>query len=421
MWPGKSDAERRAAELQELQLKVMRFADEYSGRIYDPIERFKRATETPEERLTAHNWRLSQATSAYTIASGPNPITNALDMVVLATLSRMVVEDGWTKALYGERANEVAEVHRRLEPEAWRLLDGVLTPDQLGQLHTVIDRWREQNPEVRGVAYIHFRDFAKSIGEPRDEAKASGGLFALLGLDPLSSLDPAVREIAQTRQLAERSIYYVQRAPNLLDMQVERLTYELAVMPETKTLLANADRFGAAATSARRIADDFPATLARERQAAIDQIFRSLGKEQAQLQSVLDSARSTLDAGTATSQSLRETIDALDRLSARFKPTEPVPPKPAGKPFDINEYTALARELQGTAQQLSALLAQLDSSSASAERLTASAATGLGDVVDHAFWRAVQLLIILAVLAVAAGAAYRWISSRLVASRASNL
>ena len=50
----------------------------------------------------------------------------------------------------------------------------------------------------------------------------------MLGLDPLTQLDPAVREITQTRELAERTIYYMQRAPSLLDMQLERITYQLA-------------------------------------------------------------------------------------------------------------------------------------------------------------------------------------------------
>ena len=36
-------------------------------------------------------------------------------------------------------------------------------------------------------------------------------------------LDPAVREITQSRELAERAIYYMQRTPDLLDMQIERL------------------------------------------------------------------------------------------------------------------------------------------------------------------------------------------------------
>jgi hypothetical protein len=33
----------------------------------------------------------------------------------------------------------------------------------------------------------------------------------MLGIDPLSGLDPAIREIEQTRALAERTIYYMQR------------------------------------------------------------------------------------------------------------------------------------------------------------------------------------------------------------------
>ena len=77
-------------------------------------------------------------------------------------------------------------------------------------------------------------------------------MFALIGLDPLSNLDPAVRELEQTRLLAERTIYYLQRAPSLLDMQIERLTYQLAVMPEAKQTLAGVERVSVAAEVARR-------------------------------------------------------------------------------------------------------------------------------------------------------------------------
>jgi len=87
------ESERRAVQLQELQLKVMRYSDEYSGALADPLARFSAQAVSPEERLLAQTWRLSQATAAYTIASGPNPVVNTLDMIVLATLSRMVLED----------------------------------------------------------------------------------------------------------------------------------------------------------------------------------------------------------------------------------------------------------------------------------------------------------------------------------------
>ena len=147
------------------------------------------------------------------------------------------------KELYRQRAQPMLDVHNALEQRAWKLTDTLLTDSQSAQLKGVITEWRRQNPNVRFVAYIHFNDFAKSVGspEPGDE-RPSGSLFSIVGLDPFKSLDPAVREIAQTRELAERTIFYLQRAPALLDMQIEKLTYSLAVMPESKALLASVDR-----------------------------------------------------------------------------------------------------------------------------------------------------------------------------------
>jgi hypothetical protein len=106
------------------------------------------------------------------------------------------------------------------------------------QLRELIARWRAENPRVHAVTFIHFPEFAKSVGEPRPgEGRSPGNLFAMLGLDPLTQLNPAVREVTETRELAERTIFYMQRTPSLIDMQLERFMYQLAVLPETKSLL----------------------------------------------------------------------------------------------------------------------------------------------------------------------------------------
>jgi hypothetical protein len=410
MMPKQKEAQQQATELQQLQLEVMRFADEYAARVSEPVQRLQATAHSPEERLAGHNWRLSQSTSAYVIASGPNPTVNALDMVVLATLSRMVAEDHFVAELYGERARPLQDVHRRLEPQAWGLLEGVLTPEQIQQLHTVIDDWRAEHPQIRSVAYIHFRDFAKSVSRKRPE-HATESLFGLLGLDPLSNLDPAVQEIAQTRQLAERTIYYIQRAPNLLDMQIERLAYQLAVMPETKQLLADTNAFGAAATSASTLANQIPQLVARERQAAIAQVMDSLNSQQAQTRQLLTELRSALEAGTQTSDSINGTIRSIDAMMARFdKPKPDAADAPPGKPFDISAYAATARELAGAAQQLQALVVQLDTSAGGVQRLTSSLAVDAGNVVDHAFWRGVQLIIVLVAAILVAMLVYRYVT-----------
>src|SRR5690348_4744166 len=93
--PRKRAAEQHAQKIEKLQLEVMRFADEYAGRSRESISTLQSGQESPSERLMAQNWKVQQASAAYTIATGSNPVSNALDMVVLATLSRMVIDDAW--------------------------------------------------------------------------------------------------------------------------------------------------------------------------------------------------------------------------------------------------------------------------------------------------------------------------------------
>lgn len=407
------ESRRQAQHLQEMQLRVMRFADEYSGRIAEPIQRFVTSGVSPEDRLRAQNWRLGQATSAYTIASGPSPVVNALDMIVLTTLSRMVIEDFWVNELYGTKAIALLDVHRSLEQEAWKVTEGTLNEEQRAQLHAMIDKWRAEHPRVRAVAHVHFADFAKTVGRSvQDPAHSGGGLFAFFGLDPLSNLDPAVREIEQTRQLAERTIYYVQRAPNLLDMQIERLAYQLAVMPEVKDALLDVNRVSLAAAAAGDLARDLPASFARERHATITDLTSALDSEQAELRRLMSDLRDTLAAGSSTSDSVTATIRTLDSLVARFTPQRHPSSQPSApsRPFDITEYAATAREVASAAQDLRSLIAQVDASSAGVEQLTAGASQNLQALVDHAFWRGVYLILILAVAVLAAALAYRFVS-----------
>ena len=409
-------AEAQAARLQELQLKVMRYADEYAGAISEPIMRFQNETQNSAERLAAQNWKLAQATSAYTVATGPNPITNALDLVVLATLSRMVMEDSWVGEKYGERAAPLRDAHRALEPGAWALIAEVITEAQVQQLHEVIDEWRRRHPNVRAVANVHFKDFASATGRPRaGEAKSGGSLFGLIGLDPLSNLDPAVKEITQTRYLAERTIYYLQRAPTLLDMQIERLTYQIAAMPETRNALQDVDRVSLAAEAVGKVAEELPDVVAREREAIIRQFMQELAGQQQQMLALVTEVKGALEAGTATSDSLQGTLRGIDTLLVRFdqKGEEPSTPATPAKPFDIADYASAAREFTATAKQLELLVAQLNAGAPGIDQLAQRTTANLNDLIDRAFWRLVVLVIVLIGAILLAAIAYRAVAKRL--------
>jgi hypothetical protein len=409
---------KQAEQLQILQLRNQRFADEYVGSIIQPIRQFQASTGNAVDRLDSQDWMLSQATAAYTIASGPSPVLNVADMVVLATLSRMVIDEAWVGERFGDRAAALRDAYHRLEPQALELANGVLPADQIAALQRAIIEWRAQNPHVTAISFVHFRDVAASMGRPTGGGSDSfSGLFTMLGLDPFSSLDPAVREITQSRELAERTIYYAQRVPNLLDMQVERLAFQFATMPETKQLLADADSVSGAAGIAGRVINEFPGILAGEREAAIRQFMESINVETAKLRELTIDVRSALEAGTATSNSLNTTIRSFNQLVAGFEKPPPAgqPAQSPGRPFDITEYTAAAAEITRAATQLQQLIAGIDQSSPALVQTADHATATLREVVDHAYWRSVQLigLLLLGGLGVALvyrGVARRWLA-----------
>ncbi|MGO9037369.1 MAG: hypothetical protein ACLPX1_05005 [Steroidobacteraceae bacterium] len=412
------DKSTKAAEqLQIQQHRVMRFADEYAGAIALPIRALQASTDNAEDRLAAQEWLLSQTTAAYIIASGPSPVVNTVDMIVLAMLSRLVIDEAWVKERFGEPAVPVSHAYQRLEPLALTLAQGVLTPAQLADLQKVVVEWHAENPHINAIAYVRFSHITNTLSQSTPGASGTpSGLFVLLGLDPFSSLDPAVREIAQTRELGERTVFYAQRLPNLVDMQVERLAYEFATMPETKRLLANADSIAAAAGATGSVVGELPGLIDREREAAIRQFMEALTVETGHTRDLVVQLRGALEAGTATSNSLNTTIHSFDQLVAGFeKPKAGGPSQTPGRPFDITEYTAAAAEIGRAAHDLEGLIAGIERGTPALDATAGRAAATLQDVIDHAYRRLIELIGLLLLGGFGAALAYRGIVRRWLA------
>ena len=160
MMPKAREAKQTQLEMRQLQAKCMRFADDYVGSVVEETTRFHRAFVDPELRQFIARWTLSQANSAYTIASGDSAVVSALDLVTLAVLSRMVVEDSIVPRFPSESAPLLA-MHRQLEEEAWELTDDFMTESQIQDFRDILAKWRARNPSVTSVAFVHFLDFAR--------------------------------------------------------------------------------------------------------------------------------------------------------------------------------------------------------------------------------------------------------------------
>jgi hypothetical protein len=410
MMPAARHAAQVKEQMDQLQARAMRFADVYVGRVVEDSGRFLQTVDDPQIRYLLAGWRLSQANAAYTNASGPSPVVNALDLVTLAALSRMVIEDMLVPQ-YPDTAQQLLATHTDLEKQAWTLCNEFLTSGQIAEFHSVLDEWRAQHSKVTSVAFVHFLDFAKQIGRPRPgEAARAGGLFAMLGLDPLAGLDPAVREIEQTRALAERTIYYMQRVPYVLNLQFERVTGEVLVRAETRDLLRNSARITDSVERFSLVASALPAQISAEREALIEQMSSELVAHEQALRPLLADLRGTLDAGTTTAESLDSMVRSLDALMARF-PAKPqaaagAPAKPS-RPFDITEYTAAAAEFSRTANQLQLLITSLDAQSPVLASTVAAAVDRSQSLIDYLFVRAAALIVLLVASVLGAALLFR--------------
>lgn len=414
-----------------LQFEVLRFADNYTNSVAHAADEGVKRSEVQSADIEALKWKLEQATAAYTDATGPNPVWNALDLVGLATVSRMVIEDPRSRERFGDALDPLLATHRKLEAAAWSLADQFLESSERQELQDLFNEWRRQNPDERGVGGVHFREFAMTLGKAQSPDKIKPtSIFTLLYLNPFAGLDPTTVAIEQSKDLAARTVAYAERMPTLLRWQAELLAYQLAHQPETQQVLGDLGRVSRSAESVSKTAEGLPALVDTQRKEAIDQFFAGvtgqreamlaeLDAREGKLRDLMGQTRQTLDAGAQMSVALKGAIQALDAFVHYVSPPpDPkAPPAPPGKPFNPLDYGTAASQVGGMAKDLTALLSTVDKTAPQLGVIGQRTAEDLKGVVDRAFWRGLVLILILLVGAIPATLAYKALARRLFAPK----
>lgn len=129
-------------------------------------------------------------------------------MTVFVTVTGAALEEHWQPKVFGESARPMLEHCRDSETNIWQLAATVLQPKHQAELRQAIEVWTRQNPLAENVLAARAVGFASQAAEAsKAGAVTPGSVFSLLNVDPLAGMDPAVREIAQTRLFAERALY----------------------------------------------------------------------------------------------------------------------------------------------------------------------------------------------------------------------
>jgi hypothetical protein len=347
--------EKEATDPVELQSQLLRFADNAIETINLAISKLQPIDAEATRRRSLLRRRITTTKDILAVATGANVNANLIDMVILAGLNRMNVEDYWIPQIYGESAKPYLRASREIERQILRIAETALEKEQLSELQDAIKAWHEQHPYVRSPSDLGALGFAAEVAQSNRKSKTgiTDSVFNLLSIDPLARLDPATRELADTRLFAERGLFLARHMPTMIRWETELLIIQTAEVPQMEKLLDNVTQLSESADRFSRTAERMPGLISTERQ----QIIQALDAHQPGLTNLAAQTGKALDAGQQMSNASTATLKTFQEVMRQL---QAIPSNPNAEPFRINDYTVAATQINDTAQSLMKLLQGFD-------------------------------------------------------------
>jgi hypothetical protein len=418
-----------AAEHARLQAAVMEIADQTILDVGRSARQYSRDVNTPDAHYQSVSWTVNTTNRVLSISSNPSPINALVDLTLYVSVQRIFHEKYLMPQVIGEPDRRMVESFTRLETRCWNALAQVLDQPQIDSLHGLLNDWENENQDLSQAVQLDAPSFADlAPSKKRKDVPVVSDLYNLLNYDPLSSLEPAVQEVATTRQLGERVLFFGQHMPRLLTQEVELMTLRTARLPEVQTATKSAERVSAAAEKLAQAASTLPEDVRAERQKTIEQLsgelsaqreglIADLERAREPLKQLLEQSRATLDSGAEMSRSINATIGSLDsfltsRSSARGdSPGEAQAPHP----FDVREFGDAAARIAEASHELASAIQAADDHLPRIQRALGDAEARAEEAIDHAYGRALRLLAWLVGLAAVAIVAVRIVWPRITA------
>jgi len=372
----------------EVQSKVIRFADQYLEAVTRNMRLLQRDGR-PISRRELTRRRIQYTNEVLAITTGANAYANLLDMVVLVTLTRMRVDNYWKEQSKNQDIEPILRAFRESEAEIWRISATVLAPDQQAELRAALTEWLGRNPKLRFTPDMADLDFVSEIRRfsRSRSSSAPASVFSLLMIDPLSGLDPAAKELAETRLMAERALFLSRHLPELIRWETEYFTLNTVEVPEISKLLADTTKMSESAERVSLLSKQLPELISNERARLVE----TLKSEREGLTTLAAESKQALTAGKQMADSANATLKSFQAVMAQLNAR---PSDPNAEPFRIAEYTAAAAQISQTSERLAELLGLFNQTIGAAnaqtltERLdvvTRQAETRGRDLVDYAY------------------------------------
>jgi DNA repair ATPase RecN len=197
--------------------------------------------------------------------------------------------------------------------------------------------------------------------------------------------------------------------PMLLTWQTEVLAYQLADQPEAQEVMTNASKLADSAQVFAKTAEQLPALINEQRQAAIQQVLEGLSSQQIQMQDLMTNARAAFNAGAQMAQSVNDATKALEAFVRLVSPTNTNQTTSItnSRSFDVLDYGKAAAQIGDASRELNTLLTNLNATTPRLAELSQQTQVHADDVVRHATWSGIFLVTFFLIGSVLAAVLYR--------------
>ena len=404
-----ADSERRL-EPKQLAGTLESFSLLIEERVMAAADAIDRAAPRNEVRRNTLQWRIRTAETVRSSLAETNAVVAQVQLWYWCAAMDAYLSDGVGKALFGDQQPVAAEASRLLHSEAESIVRRMVPRERFAALKRKIDDAAGRGELFTASDTAGRNVLSELLSVTHLEALLSIPLSPFNALKGIGKSGDALRDLAA---VGDRGVELASRYPRLLAWYLQLMVLEIEGHDATRAVLADFHGLGATLRELGVTAKEMPARLRGEAVALLEQSRDAQGTAQ----QTLMRAEATANALDRAAQSITQLTTSVDAFFATFRDPAGEPAKPEGapgRPFDIREYTTALQAAEAGAREIRTTVATLSTATQAHElegrlqvllsRTEASVdkvKMDLAGLIDHIFWRAIQLALVIAVLVVA--------------------
>jgi len=434
-----------AAALRE---DLVQFIEHSEGDVMATANEIEAATQETEVRKAALLWKVNLIQRANEALIEREPIALLFDSWAFCAQQVEYLQQGDGRELFKDQQSLAVAAAARMRTGIEAIAREHVPADKLPDMIRKIESHARANP-IRGV---FAGDSVKSFSASDDGESL---LTKIIG-SPWRAFQAGQDALDPTTRLSEsidRFTLIMEDYPSLVRWQAQLLLLSTLDAPAIQSTVRGIESVSESSVRLATVAEELPTRVREEMQIALDdfvayqpEIRKTLEDTRATVDGINEALERAASVGATIERSLAEvsragevwettaeavtvTIKQLQQFQrpkneGKSAPSAPEAEESSTRNFDINDYTRTAEATAITTEEIRALLAEfrlffdgdaLDKHVSRVDALTAAVigqtAARADGVVDHITWRAVQICVLIFVLAII----YRLVVSRSIA------